>query len=322
MDGTVPANVKLEVSPCPLGCIGGDDFVLRGGDRLQHLPGVFSVVRCRSCGLMRTDPRPTQDAIGFYYPNDYGPYNGTKATIGPNQASHHSFWKRIDRKMLQLNTNRLPPVMAGWMLEIGCASGAFMHSMSQRGWHVEGIEFSESAAENARSLGCTVHTGPLETAPTPKVPYDLVVGWMVLEHLHDPVLALQKLHDWTRSNGWLVVSVPNAGSLEFGLFKDAWYALHLPNHLYHYSPKTLRAVLWRGGWVTEKIHHQRVLSNLFASIGYVLSDMGLRTFSTNWLMNFPINAGKLHYVLYPISFVLGALGQTGRMTVWARKRND
>ena len=76
---------------------------------------------------------------------------------------------------------------------------------------MEGIEFSPKAAAVARALGYPVHAGSLETAPAPVEPFDLIVGWMVLEHLHDPVLALKKLNAWMKPGGWLVLSIPNAG---------------------------------------------------------------------------------------------------------------
>ena len=49
---------RIENVSCPLGCIKGDEIVLTGRDRLHDLPGEFTVVKCRSCGLMRTNPRP------------------------------------------------------------------------------------------------------------------------------------------------------------------------------------------------------------------------------------------------------------------------
>src|SRR3546814_20558991 len=61
----------------------------------------------------------------------------------------------------------------------------------------------------------------------PETPFDVVVGWMVLEHLHEPLAALKKLRRWVRQDGWLVLSVPDAGGLELKLFRDRWYALHL-----------------------------------------------------------------------------------------------
>ena len=58
---------------CPLGCENNDQFVMEGKVLLRDLPGKFIVVKCHRCGLMRTNPRPTAESIGFYYPDDYAP---------------------------------------------------------------------------------------------------------------------------------------------------------------------------------------------------------------------------------------------------------
>jgi len=258
--------------------------------------------------------------MGAYYLPEYGPYLGTRVTAQTDAP--RSLWRRAARRLFPFNAERLPPLAPGRMLEVGCASGAFMHRMAARGWEVEGIEFSAEAAAAARPLGHPVHAGPLETAPSPAAPYDLVVAWMTLEHLHDPVLGLRKLRGWTRRDGWLVASVPNAGALEFRVFKDAWYALHLPNHLYHFTPKTVDRVLGRAGWRVERIFHQRLLGNLVASIGYRMQDRGCPPRLTRPLVDFPEKARLGHLVLLPLAGVLGGLGQTGRMTVWARPIDD
>jgi hypothetical protein len=140
---------------------------------------------------------------------------------------------------------------------------------------------------------------------------------MVLEHLQDPVGGLQKLREWAKPGAWLALSIPNAGSLEFRLFKDKWYALQLPTHFYHFSPATLEKVLTTSGWKLEKVHHQRTLSNLIASTGYVLRDKGYMKLGKK-LIGFPERGGWMIYALYPLAWVLSVFGQTGRMTVWAR----
>jgi 2-polyprenyl-3-methyl-5-hydroxy-6-metoxy-1,4-benzoquinol methylase len=317
-------DVVLENQGCPLGCRSEDELVVVGHDRLHNLPGEFRVVRCRACGLLRTDPRPTPETMAFYYPDDYGPYEDTRVELSVGQHSGLTSWKRsltgrLNRFML---ADHVPPLEPGRMLEFGCASGLFLHSMAERGWQVEGIEFAEKASASARALGYSVHTGSLEDAPDPSEQYDLVVGWMVLEHLHNPVKALRKLHSWTRPGGWLAVSTPNVGSREFALFKDAWLALHLPNHLYHYTPETISRVLDEGGWRVKKVFHQRQLSNLLASFGYVLKDRDSLSMLSEKLIRFPESGSKLHYLLYPFSYLFGLVGQTGRMTVWAQRKDD
>lgn len=315
-----PEKIRLESRPCPLGCGVEDVPVLVGGDRLHGLPGKFTVVRCTRCGLMRTNPRPTADSIGFYYPDEYGPYLATRVENTTNTGESSSAWRRRVKALFQFNTEHMPAKLSpGRLLEIGCASGAFMHRMAEVGWTVEGIEPSPAAGRATQSLGYPVHIGSLEEAPDPAAPFDLIVGWMVLEHLHKPVEAVRKLHRWTNPGGWFVLSVPNAGAAEFRIFKDAWYALQLPTHLFHYTPETISAVLQSGGWKVEQVHHQRTLTNLIASTGYRLRDWGHPDAMANALISYPERRGRKEYCLYPLSYLLSLLGQTGRMTVWARR---
>lgn len=314
------ADVILEYAPCPLGCGEDATVVLRGRDRLHGLPGEFTVVRCRGCGLMRTNPRPTPETIGFYYPDDYGPYVTTTVT-----RSKDSSWQALKdrvRELLRLNVTALPALPPGRMLEIGCASGAFLQSMARKGWSVRGIEFSEAAARRVRQLGYPVYVGQLEKAPAHDERFDLIAGWMVLEHLHNPVAALRKLHTWTRPGGWLALSVPNAGSCQLALCGDAWFPLHLPNHLFHFTRESLTSVLGAGGWRVERVLYQKDVSHLIASLGYKLQDTRLCPRLADGIARFPEWQGKLLLALYPLSSLFALLKQSSAMTVWARRRND
>jgi 2-polyprenyl-3-methyl-5-hydroxy-6-metoxy-1,4-benzoquinol methylase len=319
---SVPKTIHLESVPCPLGCDDGDVLVLKGYDRLNHLPGVFNVVRCKGCGLMRTNPRPTSESMRFYYPDQYGPYQGTKVAPMQINGGRGALVRRWGKGLFEFNTTRLPDLQPGRALEIGCASGAFLNKLSRSGWIAEGVEFSETAAQSSRSLGFSVYSGPVESAPDPEHLFRLVVGWMVLEHLHDPVKALRKLHRWVEPQGWLVLSVPNAGAIEFGLFKHRWYALHLPNHLFHFTKNSLSSVLEAGGWRIIRIFHQRTLMNLMGSLGFWFKDQGVFPRFSNFMVSLPEGRGRINYFLYPLACLFASLGQTGRMTVWARRTDD
>lgn len=314
-------KLQMESVPCPNGCYFEDVELFTARDRLHNLPGEFSIVRCNKCGLIRTNPRPTPESIGNYYPDNYGPYLGTRIVNTPkkNTSLLKKCLRPVFRHIIRFYTDFIPEISSGRMLEVGCASGVFLAQMSDRGWQVEGLEFSETAANHARSAGFNVHVGSLETAPEPVAPYDLIVGWMVVEHLHDPVSALTKLARWTKPGGWLVLSLPNVSSFEFTIFRGASYALQVPTHLYHYSPDTLSILLTKTGWQVKSVFHQRVLSNLFGSIGLKLEDWG----APSWLIlpfkKYPTQGGCWGLILYPLALLLAALGQTGRMTVWAQR---
>lgn len=317
-----PPEITIQYTLCPLGCIQDDKTILTGRDLIHNLPGDFNIVQCRSCGLIRTNPRPTPETIDFYYPDDYGPYLGTRVQQESLEDLKWTFkfkshLKKILRKIFNSNSTLVPQLPPGRMLEIGCASGTFMHQMAKKGWQVSGIEFSSKAAQATAALGYPVYVGPLETAPEFNESFDLIVGWMALEHLHSPVAGLQKLRNWAKPNTWLVLSMPNAGSLEFRLFKKRWYALQLPNHLYHYTPNTISRILNHSGWKPEKIFHHKTLINLLVSTGYLLCDKG-HTHIGKKLINSPEKSGIWNCILYPLAWILSYFGQTGRMTIWAR----
>jgi SAM-dependent methyltransferase len=208
------------------------------------------------------------------------------------------------------------------MLEVGCASGRFLSNMKHQGWDTKGIEFSENVARYARGRGLDVFAGPLEQAPRPEYKYDLVVGWMVLEHLSDPVSSLKRLAEWTKEGGWLAISVPNAKSYEFEYFKQNWFALQAPTHLFHFTPSTLAEVLRASGWKVERVFHQRVLTNLLVSLGYCLEDKRPDSKLAQSLQRLPARSPGVNALAYPLAWILALFGQTGRMTVWATKQSD
>lgn len=312
-------GVDFESVPCPNGCSLNDKVLFVAHDRVCGLPGEFPVVCCNTCGLVRTDPRPTADTIAFYYPEDkYCAYLSTPNYTTPKASLLRRFLRRT---FIRHNDKILPNIPPGRMLEIGCASGSFLAEMQAKGWEVAGIEFSESMAKRAQAAGLNVFCGPLASAPAPAGTFDLIVGWMVVEHLHEPVSALRKLARCSAPQGWLAISIPNTTNLHLRLFKEKWFALQVPTHLYHFSEDTIVALLARTGWRVERILHCCSLDVCAYSMSDVLEDYRLPI----WLSMLPrrfIGGVGRRLALYPISCLLAALGQTGIMTVWAKKDDD
>jgi SAM-dependent methyltransferase len=328
----IPPEVIAEYSGCANECDPADEPLFDCEDTIHHLPGRWTVVRCRTCGLIRTNPRPSRSTIGYYYPTNYGPYLSTlvptvnvqcpgQTARQPSDSTDMQTFRRtrdVLRRIVKFCVNDLPETRPGRALEVGCASGSFLEVLRKRGWRAEGLEFSPEAANTARNLGFKVITGAVETAAAPAEPFDLIVGWMVLEHLHDPVEGLRKLHSWCRPGAWLVVSTPDVSTWEFGLFRRNWFALQVPNHLYHFTPDTLRALLERCGWRVVRITHQRILTDLIGSVGIVLKRYSATREIGRRIVAWTDRPTRVHLILYPIAWLLSLFGQTARMNVWAR----
>ena len=271
---------------------------------------------CRQCQLLRTSPRPAAQSSGLYYPPSYAPYRSTKVTT--RVSASRGLGARLVRQ-LRIGHDCLPPMPPGHMLELGCASGRFLHHMAGKGWRVAGIESSSTAAAAASELGFEVFAGRVEDAPAPRQPYDLIVAWMVLEHLHQPVEVLHRLAEWLRPEGWFVFSVPNAEGPWWSLFGDCWYELSLPQHLYHFTPTTVRQLLEHTGWCARGIWQQRLVTPHVASLGCTLESWRIAPRLARWLIGIAENPRFSPVTLYPVGWMLAALGISGRMTVWAQR---
>lgn len=312
MNANLPDGVLLENVSCPNECPPDDVFVLSGKDILHGIPGVFNIYRCRHCGLERTNPRPTPGTVGAYYPADYGPYiSDTTSWTKPTRVI-----KDLLRRFVGLNSRILPNVMPGRMLEIGCSSGNYMEQARSSGWTVDGIEFSSDAAAVARGKGFSVRTGAIELMTTTESKYDMITGWMVLEHLHEPVSTLRTLRNWIKPDGYLVVLVPSAESLSRRIFGSYNYDLQLPTHLFHYTPRTLSVVLENAGWKIEHVFWQRNCSTILNSFEYWATTCKHPSLAklAKW-----VRVGIVSIPLRGLlSLLLGLTRQSGRIEVWAR----
>ncbi len=303
-----------------MGCPPDDEELFVGRDRMHGQPGSFPVVRCRRCLLIRTTPRPTLEGARSYYPDFYAPYHLQEAaTSGRQRNGILGRWAR--RLRLDGTRELLPPALKpGRALEVGCASGAFLAKLRSRGWQVQGIEPSAAAAERASALGLQVYVGPIETAPEPDRQFDLVVASHSLEHLHDPLDSLRRVRQWARPGALLSCAIPDAGGFLLRRFGADWYDLDLPRHLFHFTPATFTNLLARVGWKVERVRGQRTLNSLLGSLGNVHCDRNgpmARRFGRAFFRLIDSHS-PVKPLLVPLTAVLAAFGQTGRMKIWAR----
>lgn len=321
-------KIKLESKQCPLGCPPDDKILFAGWDRLHNLPGRFEVVRCQTCDLIRTNPRPTLDTIGFYYPDNYGPYLvNVKQDYPRVYTAFSKHWLKelissIVEKIIDPGSTRLPRFkLPGRALEVGCSSGKFLFLMKNKGWETWGIELAQKPVNFAREvLGLNVIQGVAEKMEFPEETFDLVVAWMVIEHLHDPLEALKRIARSLKNGGYFAFSIPNAGSWEFKFFNKYWYGLHLPNHLHHFTITSIDDLLKKVNLQIERVIYQRCLRNIIGSLGFFLLDTLGDSRIAKSFVQYP-EKGKWYtqLILSPVATLMAVLKQSGRITIWARK---
>jgi SAM-dependent methyltransferase len=239
-----PSGATEVVAACHLCGHEVAETLFRVPDFRHNLGGEFGWQRCPVCGLIYLSPRPLQEEIGLYYPEDYALF---RTADQKRRWWHFPLMRRWDMHRRCNAIQRLHD--RGRILDVGCATGEFLQAMHRRGWETYGVEPDDGAAEYARQQsGLRVFTGDLKSVSFPDAYFDVVTMWVVLEHLYDPLDVLKEVRRTLNPKGLLVLSVPDPRSLEARLFGPYWTGFDAPRHLYVYTSSILRKLLTKAGF--------------------------------------------------------------------------
>ncbi len=235
--------VEWEEPDCPL-CQGRQRATLvEAPDAAPGGTGLwFAVVQCQDCGLCFTSPRPSERAIGRFYPPAYAPHQPQRKE---RPARNRSLaWRRSSRERRQL-----PWHGQGRLLDFGCGGGSFLTRMRGEGWEVTGMDVSAAVVHRLRAQAqLRVLVGSLPHPALRPESFDVITMWQSLEHVHEPQNVLANARQLLVPGGRLYVAVPNIDSLPFRWFGAGWYGLDLPRHLIHFTPWTLHVMLEQAGF--------------------------------------------------------------------------
>jgi SAM-dependent methyltransferase len=212
--------------------------------------GQLALVRCRSCDLRFTNPRPSQELLERFYQG--ATYCCHEPAPGADADTNKM--KRLVTLLAEWAPRRQPIRL----LDFGCGAGDFLAHAAGSGWDVTGYEPGRRGRENCRARGLNV-VGRLEDLPPGR--FDVVTLNHVFEHLADHRATLDGLRQLLAPEGCLYIQVPNARSLRARLslpilskrwgFDERYRAF--PIHLTYFQAGTLRRLLEQSGYQVRRI---------------------------------------------------------------------
>jgi 2-polyprenyl-3-methyl-5-hydroxy-6-metoxy-1,4-benzoquinol methylase len=248
-------------------------------------PGVWSLVRCPSCGAAWLDPRPTKGSILRAYARYYTHERVEEGDAAPGAFKTalrngylRSRWgyalepawswgrhvlTRERRAAIDLSVRHLPrPPAKARLLDVGCGNGAFLAHMRRLGWEVHGLEPDPDACAAAAAAGIDVSIGTLADVTWPEATFQAVTLSSVLEHLPDPRATLQACRRLLAPGGVLHIVTPNTEALGAERFGAHWRGLEAPRHLVLFNRTALTRLLDASGF-TDGVFHPRLAGEWF-----------------------------------------------------------
>jgi len=133
-------------------------------------------------------------------------------------------------------------------IDVGCGSGIMSKLLCDAGLTGIGIDFSERALEVARkelepyivSGKYRLQAGDVHDLPNDFAKVDLAISYMVMEHVEDDVGFVQKISQYVKPGGNIILGVPGR--------RDCWSLEdETVGHLRRYDRNDLQDVFYRGG---------------------------------------------------------------------------
>lgn len=268
------------------------------------------LMECNRCSLRSIWPQPNAKEIEEMYAADYF----TEA----DSATHH-----MDVDYLQiLNAGDYKDgveqmkayAQSGNILEIGCATGNFLHALSKAGFQVKGIELSSFAVNYAKEhFGLSLINQPFDHDllghAVVENEFDIIIMGDVLEHFTNPVKAMQLVHTILKPGGVALIQVPgslNLLSSKIGLTLFKWFnkpkTMYIPPyHLTEFSGKSLRAICKKAGFQKIVIEHHIKHPSSVPLRGNWLENLAKKYFQypnyylTKW---FGVSGDRIHAQVY------------------------
>jgi 2-polyprenyl-3-methyl-5-hydroxy-6-metoxy-1,4-benzoquinol methylase len=217
------------------------------------------IVSCRSCGFIYMNPRDAR----------------VKELYGEvKDDAYISSWdERAGTFREHLKILQRYALKGGNLLDIGCYAGIFPDEAVKDGYEVTAIEPSIWASEYAaRKTKAKILCGSWDEVSLPQDHFDIVTMWDVIEHLEDPSSCLGHIHKLLKTGGIVAVTTHDIKGI-FARLAGGRYPWLMRFHLYHFEPKTLRAMLLKNGL-------EPILTRFYVkrfTLQYFLSRFGIKT---------------------------------------------
>lgn len=201
----------------------------------------YRLVKCQSCGLVRSDPAADAGEIAQIYAESGFDYAGEVENL---TATYGRYLRRIVALA----------GAAGSLLEIGCGNGFFLEEALRQGFRdVRGIEPSADAIRRATpAIAARIVPGVFRRGAFEPGTFDVICLFQVLDHLPDPARALEAAREMLKPGGLLLCLNHDVEAMSARVLGEKSPIVDV-EHTFLFGKDTLRRLLESSGFRVERI---------------------------------------------------------------------
>ncbi len=211
-------------------------------------------VRCRHCGLVRTEPEPAEQKkdAGYYVdPADY-----------LYRLNNLKLWQQFAKDVLKIIKKYKSQ---GALLDVGANIGVLVAEAVKNGYDAQGLDICQESVEAGNklfNLGQRLTFAALpETNWTNQ--FEIIVYNHVLEHLKDSNRELTAAYQALKAGGLIYLAVPNFNSVWRRVLGRRWRGLATNQHYWQFEATSLQKILEHNHFKVLKTYRNRnILYNL------------------------------------------------------------
>lgn len=130
------------------------------------------------------------------------------------------------------------------ILDAGCASGAFLKQLSERGYQeLYGLDLSNYLASGVRFRDFKSADFNIDIVPYPDDCFDAITAWCVVAHLENPYHFIRETARILKKDGLFLFSLPHTGSSSerLNFYRKGEFIAYKPNnnHIAIWTPSLL-----------------------------------------------------------------------------------